>query len=149
MNSRLSYTWTESEQSQYCWNTGNEVTLNGMQRALRIPRHVASAETNYTFDLPVGKLTLGVGASLAAQREDLDWGYRDGRPVLINGQTSWAGRIVNMPDYVTARVYGRYALNKRVAFTARVENVTNEDYQPVLGYPALGRGYYGGVEVTF
>ena len=144
---RLSYTWTESEQSKYCWNNVDEIQLSGMQRALRIPRHLFSAETNYTFDLPVGKLTLGVGASLAAQRQDVDWGYS--KPVVLDGQMTYAGKIVNLKDYMTARVYGRYALNERVAFTARVENVTNEDYQPVLGYPALGRAYYGGVEVTF
>ena len=127
----------------------NETTLTGMQRALRIPRHVANAETNYTFDLPVGKLTLGVGASLVAQRDDVDWACSWGKPVLLKGQMAYEGQIVKMPDYFTARVYARYDLNDRVAFTARVENVTNEDYQPVLGYPALGRGYYGGFEVKF
>jgi len=144
---RLAYTWTESEQSAYCWDNVNEITLTGMQRALRIPRHLFNADTNYTFDLPVGKLTLGVGATLAMDRQDVDWGYS--KPVVIKGQTTYAGEIVNMPDYLTARVYAKYAMNERFAFTTRVENVTNKDYQPVLGYPALGRAYYGGFEITF
>jgi len=144
---RVAYTWTESEQSKYCWDNEDEVTLTGMQRALRVPRHVFNADTNYTFDMPVGKLTLGLGATLAVDRQDVDWGYA--KPVSLKGQTTYAGKIVNMPDYLTARVYGKYALNDRVAFTARVENVTNKGYEPVLGYPALGRAYYGGFEITF
>lgn len=145
---RIAYTWTESEQSKYCWDSVDEVTLTGMQRALRIPRHTLNADTNYTFDLPVGKLTLGVGATLVAQRQDADWAYT--KTTITDGQTNYyTAKIVNMPDYLTARVYGKYALNDRVAFTARVENVTNKGYEPVLGYPALGRAYYGGFEITF
>jgi len=31
----------------------------------------------------------------------------------------------------------------------RGENLTDTRYQPVLGYPALGLGGYGGIKVSF
>ena len=121
---RLAYTWTESATES--------------ERFPRVPRYVISADTNYTLDLPVGKLTLGAGALMALQREDLAFD-----PV------TYASNQVNMPDYAIFRVYGRYELNPRVAFTARVENLTDKKFQTVYGYPALGRVIYGGLEVTF
>lgn len=117
---RLAYTWTESE--------------NDVERSRRIPRHVVSADTNYTFDLPKGKLTLGGGLLFVGQREDTH--------ALTYAK-------VDMPDYTLLRIYGRYELNERVAFTARVENLTDKQYEPIHGYPALGRAYYGGMEVKF
>lgn len=144
---RVVYTWTESEQSSLYWTSLDDVELGGMQRVPRVPRHVLSADTNYTFDLPVGKLTLGAGVFAAAQRKDVDPAYA--RPVIVDGNSPYAGRLVGLEDYWTARLYGRYELNERIAFTARVENLTNEQYQPIVGYPALGRGIYGGVQISF
>ncbi len=120
----LAYTWTESE--------------TATRRYVRVPRHVVSGDTNYTFNMPKGKLTLGGGVLAVLQREDLAFD-----PV------TYASSQVDMPDYLLLRVYGRYEVTKNLAFTARVENLTNKDYQTVYGYPALGRGIYGGFEVTF
>ena len=125
-NARLNYTWTESDISP-----SDGV---GMIRYQRVPRHMVSADTNYTLSLPKGKLTLGGGLVFLAQREDIDavtWGQ------------------VDMPDYAVGRVYGRYEYNDHVAFTARVENIANKKYESCNGYPALGRGIYGGLEVRF
>ena len=107
------------------------------------PRSLSRWCARIVFVFALGLAT----ASLAADRQDVDWGYS--KQVYLKGQSTYVGKIVNMPDYLTARVYGKYALNDHVAFTARVENVTNKGYEPVLGYPALGRAYYGGFEITF
>lgn len=144
---RLAYTWTESEQSALYWTSESQVQLDGMQRVPRIPRHILSADTNYSFDLPVGKLTLGAGLFVAAERKDVDPSYA--KPVIIDGNSPYAGRLVDLEDYMTVRLYGRYDYNERVAFTARVENLANEEYQPIIGYPALGRCVYGGVQISF
>jgi len=144
---RLAYTWTESEVEANYWTSLSQTTISGMQRAPRVPRNTLSAETNYTFDLPVGKLTLGTGVYFVGQREDLDYSLI--RPLTSGNKTTWAAKQIDLADYTLVRVYGRYEMNKRVTITARVENVGNAHYQTTLGYSGLGLGAYGGVEVRF
>ena len=144
---RLGYTWTESEVEATYWTDLSQSVLSGMQRAPRVPRHTLSAETNYTFDLPVGRLTLGTGIAFVGQREDVDYSLM--RPVTAGNKTVWAAKEVALSDYTLVRVYGRYEVNPRVTITARVENVGDVHYQNALGYPGLGLGAYGGAEVHF
>ena len=144
---RVAYAWTESEVEAGYWIDLSQTKVSGMQRVPRVPRHTVSAETNYTFDLPVGKLTLGAGVYFVGQQEDVD--YSQLRPVTIHGKTSYAGRQVDLRDYTLVRVHARYDVNDHVAITARVENLGNEHYETTLGYPGLGLGAYGGVEIRF
>ena len=125
---RLAYTWTES----------TEATDEGPIRAPYRPRHVVSAETNYTFDLPVGKLTVGGGVYFVAQREGIGFD-----PV------TYASKQVNVEDYTIVRVYGRYDINEHFSIFARMENALNEHYVTTINYPSLGRAGYGGVEIRF
>jgi vitamin B12 transporter len=53
-----------------------------------------------------------------------------------------------MEDYTTARAFASYQLGN-FSIKARVENLFDEEYQEVYGYPALTRGYYGSVEWNF
>ena len=48
-----------------------------------------------------------------------------------------------------ARVYGSWQINPRLALKARVENLFDEPYEEVNGYPALGLGAFGAVEWRF
>ena len=52
-------------------------------------------------------------------------------------------------DYVTLRAFGRLRIREGLVLTARVENLLNEDYEEVPGYPALPFGAHGGLEWTF
>ncbi len=128
-NAMAAYTYTDSTQTSDA----------GITRSPRIPRHMITLDTNYTFALPKGKLTLGGGAQIYADRQDSDWNFAS--PTY--------SKVVHAPDYTVLRAYAKYQFNDHLAFTARVENLANQDYQPVLGYPALGRTYYGGLQVTF
>lgn len=40
-------------------------------------------------------------------------------------------------------------MNARLALKARVENLLNENYEEVNGYPALGWGAFAGAEWRF
>ena len=42
-----------------------------------------------------------------------------------------------------------YEVNRHVSVFARINNLTDEDYEEVFGFPALGRGAYGGFRVNF
>jgi len=116
---RVAYTYLEAE---------NRTT--GV-RLLRRPRHRASADTWHDFG---AGWSAGAGAAWTAGREDVD--ARTFRP--IDGE-----------DFLTVRVYGEYRVNARLAVKARLENLLNERYEEVNGYPALGFGAFGGVEWKF
>lgn len=52
-------------------------------------------------------------------------------------------------DYTVARVFTSLHLSQRLAVKARIENLFDEQYDEVFGYPALPRGVYGSVEWQF
>lgn len=146
-NAMAAYTYTDSETTAFYWTNPGQTSVSGMQRLYRIPRHLVSLDTNYTFDLPVGKLTIGGGLQFVGDREDIDFTLY--KPVKKDGTVKSVAGQPDLADYAILRAYARYDLNARVAFTFRVENLADKEYEPVLGYPALGRAYYGGVQVTF
>ena len=56
---------------------------------------------------------------------------------------------VRLENYATVRLYTSYALTSSVAVKFRVENVLNEHYSEVLGYPALPRAIYSSIDWKF
>jgi vitamin B12 transporter len=100
-------------------------------RLVRRPRNSLNFTAIYT---PIKPLTLTLGGSWVVGREDID-------PVTFAQEDA--------PDYFTLRASATYTINKNVTVWLRGENLTNEQYQPVLGYPALGIGGYGGIKVSF
>jgi len=40
-------------------------------------------------------------------------------------------------------------LNAHLSIFGRVDNLANEHYSEVFGFPALGRAAYGGVKIRF
>jgi vitamin B12 transporter len=55
----------------------------------------------------------------------------------------------DIEDYSFANFAAEYAWNARVTIFGRVDNLANEHYAEVFGFPALGRTIYGGVRVSF
>jgi vitamin B12 transporter len=97
-------------------------------RLIRRPRHTfdGGLETEITKEW-----TAGAGVHLVADR--LDGAYV---PTPLGG-------------YTTFRLHTQYRLRPNLFLKARVENALNRSYQEVVGYPALPRGYYGGIEWRF
>ena len=52
-------------------------------------------------------------------------------------------------DYTVVRVYGAWQATPRVALKARIENLLDEKYEQVHGYPQLGLGAFAGIEMKF
>jgi vitamin B12 transporter len=98
---------------------------------LRRPRYQAAADL--WTDLGRG-FTLGAGAGWMGARADVD-------PVSYS--------TIYDPTYSVARVYAAWRLNAHLSLRVRVENALGRSYQPVAGYPALGRGVYGGATWAF
>jgi len=98
---------------------------------LRRPRDSVSAD----FWLDAGNgLSVGVGGVYVGQRADIDAQTFD---------------TVADPQYTVVRTYARYQVNRHLALKARVENMFNQMYAPVNGYPQPGIGYFAGAEWRF
>ncbi len=122
-NTRLSYTWMDPRAT-----TGGVTDLRN-----ELPRNELAMDTSYLF---FDKWLLGCGVSFIGGRVDTDF-------------STFPSSQVKLQDYWTARIYSRYTFNDHFSIFARVENVTNSNYQDSLGFPGLPIGVYGGAEIKF
>jgi vitamin B12 transporter len=82
-----------------------------------------------------------------------------GRGVTLGAAAGWTGiradddaqtfELTYDPGYMVARVYAAWQATRRLTLKARVENLLNRSYEPVNGYPALGRAFFAGAEWKF
>ncbi|MEZ5406275.1 MAG: TonB-dependent receptor [Verrucomicrobiia bacterium] len=100
-------------------------------RLVRRPRHL------FTSDLivkPLSCVTLFLGAEWKREREDFD---------ALTFQQK------DMPDYLTLRSGLQWAINRYCSVGFRIENLWDEEYEEVSGYPAPRRAYYVKTEFRF
>jgi vitamin B12 transporter len=116
---RASFTYLEAQ------------NLTSNARLLRRPRQSGSVDAWHDFG---HGSSAGAGATFAAHRRD------------VNARTF---AQIDQEDYTVTRIYGAYRVNGRLTVKARLENLLNERYEEVNGYPALGFGAFGGVEWKF
>jgi vitamin B12 transporter len=116
---RAGYTYLEAD------------NLTAGTRLLRRPRHRAGVDL--THDV-TRSIMAGFGLTHVAQRED------------VHARTF---RVVDGEDYTVIRIFGHWALSDRLTLRARVENLLDERYEDVNGYPALGVGAFAGAEWRF
>ncbi|HEY1111804.1 MAG TPA: TonB-dependent receptor [Opitutaceae bacterium] len=116
---RASYTYLEAD------------NLTASTRLLRRPRHRGSLDASHDFGRTV---LVGAGVAFSAQRED------------VHARTF---RTVDHEDFTVARVYASWQVSDRLAVKARLENLLDEQYEEVNGYPAVGFGAFGGIEWKF
>jgi vitamin B12 transporter len=57
--------------------------------------------------------------------------------------------VIDGEDFTVVRVYGAWQLNARQGVKARLENLLDEKYEEVNGYPSLGFGAFAGIEWRF
>jgi vitamin B12 transporter len=119
LEARLAYTYLEAE------------NISERVRLLRRPRHSFNADLWHRFSRG---LSAGAGVTFAADRQDVD-------------ASTYA--TIAAEDYTVVRVYGAWEVNSRLTVKVRVENLLNEHYEEVNGYPALGLGVFGGATWTF
>jgi vitamin B12 transporter len=116
---RFAYTYLEADD------------LTAGARLLRRPRQSGSFDLWHDFG---SGFSAGTGLVFASDRMD------------VNAATF---ATIRGEDYAVVRVYGAWQATPRVAVKARVENLLNEKYEQVNGYPQLGRGAFAGIEVKF
>jgi len=101
-------------------------------RLIRRPRHSASGDILVSI---TSRGSIGAGAVAIGDREDSDF-------------NNFPSRRVDPGDYVVARLYGAWEVG-RFTLRARVENLLDASYEPVYGFPALGRSVTGSLAVRF
>ncbi len=116
---RLAYTYLEAE------------NLTSGVRLLRRPRNSGSLDLWHDFG---HGFSAGTGLAFAAGRRD------------VHAATF---ATINAEDYTVVRVYAAWQVNTRLAVKARVENLLDEKYEEVHGYPQLGLGAFVGAEWKF
>lgn len=106
----------------WAWTDARDETTDA--RLLRVPEQSGSVTLGWTGEKLSGALTVR-----AESDQDDSGGVRDG--------------------FVTANLNGSYALTDKVSLTARIENLTDERYQQVLGYGEPGLSGYVGVRLRY
>jgi vitamin B12 transporter len=64
-------------------------------------------------------------------------------------ELNFGGPNFDIEDYAFVNAAAEYEINPHVSIFARIDNLTDEQYAEVFGFPALGRAVYGGVKVRF
>lgn len=116
---RVAYTYLEAD------------NLSQGIRLLRRPRHSGSLDVWREFGRG---FSAGLGVAVVSDRED------------VNAATF---ATVQGEDYSVVRLYTAWAASPRVTLKARVENLLDEHYEQVNGYPQPGLGVFAGVEMKF
>ncbi len=116
---RASYTYLEAD------------NLTSHTRLLRRPRQKASLDAWHEFGHGFNG---GAGVAAVADRRDVD---------------AKTFAQIDAEDYTVVRLYGAWQATPQLALKVRLENLLDEKYEEVNGYPALGFGAFGGVEWKF
>lgn len=100
-----------------------------------------TGDTSFTLNRPRHRASAGV-----------DWDVT--RKLSVNVNSVFTGSRTDfgsqsLPSHTLFNLASRYAVNKCVALTGRVENLFDKEYQEFAGYGTAGISAYGGVEATF
>jgi len=119
------YTYLEAEKT-----SAKDVSQLQGARLPRRPRNEIYVSATYLW---WKRLRTVVEAKFVNAREELNFG----------------GPNFDIEDYSFANIAAEYEVNPHFSIFGRIDNLTNEHYSEVFGFPALGRAAYGGVKLRF
>jgi vitamin B12 transporter len=120
-----SYTYLDAEKT----SSADISQLQGA-RLPRRPRNEVYVSASYLW---CKRLRMTAEVKFVNAREELNFG----------------GPNFDIEDYSFMNIAAEYDVNPHVSIFGRIDNLTNEHYAEVFGFPALGRAAYGGVKVRF
>src|SRR3954470_2578242 len=125
LNVIASYTYLDAEKT-------SSVDINQPvgSRLPRRPRNEIYASASYLWS---GRLRTTLSAKFVNAREELNFGAPN----------------FDIEDYCFVNFAADYEINPHLTVFGRIDNLTNEHYAEVFGFPALGRAVYGGIKVRF
>ncbi|PYL06515.1 MAG: hypothetical protein DME34_08810 [Verrucomicrobia bacterium] len=120
-----SYTYLEAENT-----SAADISQPQGARLPRRPRNELYVSASYLW---WKKLRTTAEAKFVNAREELNFG----------------GPNFDIEDYNFVNVAAEYEVNAHLSIFGHIDNLTNEHYAEVFGFPALGRAVYGGVKLRF
>src|SRR5437773_1957014 len=120
-----SYTYLDAEKT-----SSSDISQPKGARLPRRPRNEVYISGSYLW---CKRLRTTAEAKFVNAREELNFG----------------GPNFDIEDYSFVNIAMEYELNPHLSIFGRIDNLTNEHYAEVFGFPALGRAAYGGVKVRF
>jgi outer membrane cobalamin receptor len=126
-----SYTFLRSRLDRSVDPANREVGLP----LLRRPRHSGSLEIIWTAQ----RYDLSLDGSFVGNRRDID-------PVS-GSRFDQRGQAILNSGYAKINLTGSYRISRFARIFARVENLMNQDYQEVLGFPAYRLNFSAGLRV--
>jgi vitamin B12 transporter len=120
-----SYTYLDAEKT-------SSADINQPQgaRLPRRPRNEVYVSASYLW---WKKLRTTVAGKFVNAREELNFG----------------GPNFDIEDYSFVNIAAEYEINSHLSIFGRIDNLTNEHYAEVFGFPALGRAAYAGAKLRF
>ncbi|MEM9012417.1 MAG: TonB-dependent receptor [Pseudomonadota bacterium] len=103
---------------------------------VRRPRHMASFDALYRFFDDRARLNLGV--VYTGDQRDLDF-----------TAGTFPAPIITLDDFILVSIQGSYQATENVELFARVENLTNADYQEVFNFETQGIAGFAGLRLRF
>ena len=120
-----SYTYLDAENT-----SSKDISQPQGARLPRRPRNEVYVSASYLW---WKRLRTVVEAKWVNAREELNFG----------------GPNFDIEDYSFVNIAAEYQVNPNLSLFGRIDNLANEHYSEVFGFPALGRAAYGGVKVRF
>ena len=114
---KLDYTYTDAEDD------------DSGERLLRRPKHKLDLDVEFR---PLSRASINLAVNYVSD-------YKD-----ISRESSG---IIDGDDYVVLEIAADYQLNKQWRLFGRVENATDEHYEPADGFQASDRGLFAGAEL--
>jgi len=119
------YTYLEAEKT-----SSKDVSQLQGARLPRRPRNEVYVSASYLW---WKRLRTVVEAKFVNAREEINFG----------------GPNFDIEDYSFVNIAAEYEVNPHFSIFGRIDNLTNEHYSEVFGFPALGRAAFGGLKVRF
>jgi vitamin B12 transporter len=120
-----SYTYLDAEKTSVA-----DISQPQGARLPRRPRNEVYVSASYRW---CKKLRTTAEAKFVNAREELNFGAPN----------------FDIEDYSFVNFTAEYEINSHFSIFGRIDNLTNEHYSEVFGFPALGRAAYGGVKLRF
>jgi vitamin B12 transporter len=120
-----SYTYLDAEKT-----SSADINQPVGARLPRRPRNEVYVSASYLW---CKKLRTTIAAKFVNAREELNFG----------------GPNFDIEDYSFVNFAAEYEINSHMSIFGRIDNLTDEQYSEVFGFPALGRAAYAGVKVRF
>jgi vitamin B12 transporter len=122
-----SYTYTDATEKN---DIGESI------REVRRPEHMASVSANYYFADNRGNLNLNLN-------------YNGSQQDIFYSPLTYTSEQVKIDAYTIIDLAASWELSRNLELTGRISNLTDKDYEEVLGFVRPGRAIYAGLRGRF